>query len=132
MKTKRLLSIIMAVSMLFCVLVVPATAANGGECHHHEKELEIIIHGDVSPEVAERIIDSIVNPEAYEDDGTAACGLTCDLFGHKTETTKVTAISHKERASDPRCDRVIFNKTVCTRCDYLTTQLISRDPISCC
>ena len=33
MKTKRLLSIIMAVSMLFCVLVVPATAADGGECH---------------------------------------------------------------------------------------------------
>ena len=132
MKTKRLLSIIMAVSMLFCVLVVPATAADDGECHHHENEIEIIIHDEVSPEVAERIIDSILNPEAYEDDGTAVYGLTCDLFGHKTETTRVTVISHKERASDPRCDRVIFNKTVCTRCDYLTTQLVSRTHISCC
>lgn len=128
MKTKKILSIILAITILGCVFVMPANAA---ETEAHEHIEIIIVNQDISEEAKEKAIAFYTNGSEETED-VATYGLTCTLFGHNLETTGVYKITHEVRSTSPRCLKKIYDYSTCTRCDYEESVLISSAYIVCC
>lgn len=128
MKTKRYLALILTLAVLLGVVIMPASASY----EHSEGEIEIFIeNNDISDETKERLIAYYSTPEK-EDDGVETCGLTCTLFGHKLEQSSTYTITHKARATAPRCLKKTYSYEACTRCDYEKSTLVSSTYIHCC
>lgn len=128
MKTKKLLSIILAIVILGCIFVMPANATENETNEHIEI---IIVNQDVSEATKEKAIAFYANG-GEETEGVATYGLTCTLFGHKLETTRVSKTTHEVRSTSPRCLKKIYDYSTCTRCDYEESVLISSAYIVCC
>lgn len=128
MKTKRICSFVLAAAILFCIFSVPAKATETTVDTHIEIYIE---NQEISEETKARILEyySVENPA---DDGVATCGITCTLFGHKLETSTITQITHKVRATSPRCLKKTYNYSACTRCDHETSTLLKSEYIICC
>ncbi len=129
MKTKKILSLILAIAILGCMFVLPTNAAET-EAHEHI-DIIIIDNENISEETEAKIIAFYKNG-GEEKEGIATYGLTCTLLGHKLETTGVAKITHKARSSSPRCLRKLYDYSTCTRCDYEESVLISSQYIVCC
>ncbi len=129
MKTKKMLALILSIAMTACIFIMPANAAEA-ETHEH---IEIIIENeDISEETREKIIAHFTNG-GEECDGTSATyGLTCTLFGHKLESTRVYKITHEARSTSPRCLKKSYDYSTCTRCDYEENVLVGSEYIVCC
>lgn len=128
---KRIIALIMAVVSLFCVISVSAGAEGVEEdtVTVTVNETVFIFDADTTEEFRDKFILNYFNGE---DDGTATYGLMCTLFGHKIETTTVAAVTHKAKATSPRCLREIYDVDNCTRCDYNKSTLVTRSYIVCC
>ena len=94
--------------------------------------VEIIIYDEVSEETKARIEKYFSSEKFATDDGTSTYGITCTLFGHKLQTTVVATVTHKVRATSPRCKKETYNYEECSRCDYNNATLISTEYIICC
>ena len=124
---KKTLSMLLAVITLVSLTVLPASAEVGA----HE-EIEVIIHNqDMDAETKAKIVDFYTNPESA-DEIASTYGLTCTLLGHDYEYSDVTTITHKARATAPRCLKKTYNHGVCSRCDAQTNTLRSSVYIACC
>ena len=128
MKTKKLLALILAISMLACIFIIPANATKTETDEHIEI---IIVNQNISEETKEKIIAFYSNG-GEEQEGGATYGLTCTLLGHKTESTYVYKTTHKVRTTAPRCLKKTYNYVTCTRCDYEESVLLSSVYIACC
>ena len=128
MNTKKILSLILAISTLACMFIMPANAAETENREHFEI---IIVNETISDETKEKIIAFYSNG-GEEKEGIATYGLTCTLLGHKLESTQVYKITHKVRTSDPRCLKKTYAYSACTRCDYEESILTSSTYIACC
>lgn len=128
MKTKKILSLILAISMLSCMFIMPANAA---ETEADENIEIIIVNQDISEETKAKAINFYTDG-GEEQEGVSTYGLTCTLFGHKTESTQVYRINHEVRTTSPRCLKKTYKYTACTRCDYEESTLISSAYIVCC
>lgn len=128
---KKIIALIMAIVSLFCVMSVSVGAEGVSEdtVTVTINEVEFIFDADTTEEFREKAIAHHFNSE---DDGATAYGLTCTLFGHKLESSVIDAVTHKERATDPRCLRETYNVETCTRCDYVKSTLLGSTYISCC
>ena len=128
---KKIIALIMAIVSLLCVMSVSAGAEGVSEdtVTVTVNETVFIFDADTTEEFREKAMAHYFNGE---DDSTAAYGLTCTLFGHKLTSSVVTAVTHKERATDPRCLRETFNVETCSRCDYVNSTLLGMEYISCC
>ena len=128
---KRIIALIMAVVSLFCVMSV-STGAQGVDestVTVTVNEVEFVFDADTTEVFRDKFIENYFNGE---DDSATAYGLTCTLFGHKIETTSVTAVTHKVLSTSPRCLREIYDVDTCTRCDYTKSTLITSSYIVCC
>ncbi len=128
MKTKRILALALTVAMLFCAFIMPTNAA---ETTVDENTVIIIENENISEETKAKIIAYYTNEEEHNDD-SSTYGLTCTLFGHKLETSKVYQINHKVRTTAPRCLKKTYDYGACTRCDYEESVLLTSIYISCC
>lgn len=128
---KRIISLIMAVVSLFCVMSVSAGAEglDEGTVTVTVDETVFIFDAGTTEDFRDKFIEDYFNGE---DDGATAYGLMCTLFGHKLETSSVTAIKHKEKATSPRCLREIYTVETCSRCDYTKSTLKAASYIVCC
>jgi hypothetical protein len=128
MKIKSLFAILLVLTLLTCTCVLPVSAK---ELTQNNINVEIIINGEVSEETKAKIEKYFAtgNPNAND---TSTFGLTCTLFGHKIEGTAVSSITHKVRATSPRCKKETYNYEACTRCDYETATLAATEYIVCC
>lgn len=128
---KRIIALIMAIVSLFCVMSVSAGAegVDEGTVTVIVNETEFIFDADTTEEFRDKFIANYFNGE---DDGATAYGLTCTLFGHKIETTSVTAVTHNVRTTAPRCRRDTYSVDNCTRCDYTKSTLTRSVYIACC
>lgn len=128
---KKIIALIMVVVSLFSVMSISVYAEGTEEntVTVTVNDVEFTFDADTSEEFRSRAIAHYFD---HEDDGAAAYGLTCTLFGHKLESSLTTATTHKVNATDPRCRRQTFNTEVCTRCDYTNSTLIDSTYISCC
>ena len=128
MKIKKLLSLILAISILSCIFLMP-TNATGAESYEN---IEIVIvNQNISEETKAKAIAFYTN-DGEEQEGNTTYGLTCTLLGHKLETTVVYKITHEVRTTSPRCLKKTYNYDACTRCDYEKSTLTSSTYIICC
>lgn len=127
MKTKRFISLILTLVLFAGIFAIPTSAG-----HVHEAgEIEVIIENDeLSDEMKEKIIAYYTDDN--HDDDVATYGLTCTLLGHNIETSKVHSITHKARATSPRCLKKTYDHDACTRCDYQKSTLRTTEYIVCC
>lgn len=128
---KKIISLIMAVVSLCCVMSVSADAEGVSEdtVTVTVNETEFIFDADTTEEFREKAITHYFDGE---DDGVATYGLTCTLFGHKLTSSVVTAVTHKAKATSPRCLSERYDVETCSRCDYTTSTKISSQYIVCC
>lgn len=128
---KKLISLILVVVSLFSVMSISVYAedANENTVTVTVNETEFVFDADTSEEFRNKFIAHYFN---HNDDDTAAYGLTCTLFGHKLESSIITATTHKAKATDPRCLLETYNTEVCSRCDYTNSTLLDSSYISCC
>ncbi len=92
-------------------------------------ETEFVFDSNTSEEYRNKIIAHYFSDN---DKDVATYGLMCTLFGHKLESSVITTITHKAKATAPRCLREIYDTEACTRCDYTNAELITSSYISCC
>lgn len=130
MKTKRLLSLVLTLSVLTGLFLIPTSAVEVEKVE--TTEIEIFIENEeISEETRAKIIAYYSDPN-HEDNGVATCGLTCTLFGHKLESTTVRSVTHKVSATAPRCLEKTYDYDACTRCDYEKSTLLGSSYIFCC
>lgn len=127
---KKIIALIMVIVSLFSVMSISVYAEDKEETTVTVtvNDVEFVFDAATSEEFRSRVIAHYF----AHDDGTAAYGLMCTLFGHKIESSVTSAVTHKVNATDPRCLRQRFNTEVCTRCDYTNSTLINSAYISCC
>ncbi|MBQ2841697.1 MAG: hypothetical protein IJE72_01520 [Clostridia bacterium] len=127
---KKITAIIMTMVLLFSAMSI-SVYAESSDMHITVtvNGVDFIFDASTSEEFRSKFIENYFNPD---DDGAAAYGLTCTLFGHKLESAVITTITHKVRTSAPRCLRETYDTEACTRCDYTSSTLISSEYISCC
>lgn len=127
---KKILAFIMSMLLAFSALSISVSAEEASEnIVVTGGQTDFIFTSDTSVEIQNRFIAHYHNAE---DDGSAAYGLTCTLFGHNLETTTVATITHNVRASDPKCLKEYHQVETCSRCDYTNSTVISSQYISCC
>lgn len=128
---KRAISLILVIVSIFSVMSISVYAddANENIVTVTVNEIEFIFDANTSKEIRNRFIEDYINPV---DDSAETYGLTCTLFGHDLESTVVKTITHKAKATDPRCLEEKHNLEACTRCDYTNRTLINSYYISCC
>lgn len=125
---KKIISLILSLCFILSLGVFPASAEEAVE----NNDVTIIIHNeDISEETKEKLIAFYSDPEAQANNATTY-GLTCTLFGHDIESSMTTVITHKVRATTPRCQQKKYNYESCTRCDYENSTLLSTAYIDCC
>lgn len=128
---KKIIALMLVVISVFSVMSISVYAEDTAD-----NTVTVTVNGTTFIFDAETSEDfrnkAIANYFSPENDGTAAYGLTCTLLGHKLESSYVTAITHKAKATSPRCLRETFNMEVCTRCDYTNPILIDSSYIVCC
>ena len=129
MKIKSLFAILLALILLTCTFVIPTSAKESKEIYTN---VEIIINDDVSAETKAKIERYFANGTPDENKDATTFGLTCTLLGHKLENSAVDVITHKVRATSPRCVKKTYVYSACTRCDYETSDLIDTEYIVCC
>ena len=129
MKIKNLFAILLVFSLLICTFVIPTSAK---ETTTNNENVEIIIIDEVSEETKIKIQRYFADGELSADASTSTYGLTCTLFGHKIESTAVATITHKVRATSPRCKKETYYYEACTRCGYEDSTLMSTEYIICC
>ena len=129
MKIKSLFAILLVITLLACTCILPASAK---ETTENKTNVEIIINDEVSVETKAKIEKYFATGEPATDDGVITYGLTCTLLGHKLDPSSVSVITHKVRATAPRCERKTYLYQACTRCDYETSELIATENIYCC
>lgn len=128
---KKIIAIIMVVVSLFSIMSISAFAEEVSEdtITVIVNETEFIFDADTTEEFRNAFIADYFN-EGDED--VATYGLMCNLFGHKLESEIITTITHKAKATAPRCLRQTFEVQTCSRCDYLTKTLLSSVYTNCC
>lgn len=129
MKIKSLFAILLALTLFACTCVLPTSAK---ESTTNNTNIEIIINDEISEETKAKIERYFASGEPTTDTGASTYGLTCTLFGHKTESSIVETITHKVSSTSPRCLEKTYSYEACTRCDYENSQLISSMYIVCC
>lgn len=131
MKSKKLLSAVLALIMLGCMFVFPVNAEE--EIHSHG-EIEVILPDNMPEDMREEAINYMLALENGEiDENQATYGVLCSLLGHKMgDPYLIDTITHKMRDTSPRCLKVTRRYKPCTRCDYVETTLVSEAYIVCC
>ena len=128
MKTKKFLTLILALATLLCAVTIPANATKTNTNEHIEIYIE---NENLSEQTKAKIITFYTNG-GEEKEGVVTYGLTCTLFGHKLESSAVTTINHKVRSTSPRCLEKTYDYESCTRCDYESSSLLTSKYIVCC
>ena len=133
MKIKKLLAMALALTTLLTIFIMPVGATE----EQTNENIEIVImNEDISEEAKAKIYAYYSDPDHNHEnpeDGATTYGLVCSVIGHKIDTSVVSVITHKARATAPRCLKKSYQHDVCTRCDdYETSTLITSKYINCC
>lgn len=128
---KKIIALIMVVVSIFSVMSVSVYAEDVNEdtITVTVKETVFVFDANTSEDFRNKFIAHYFNEN---DEDVATYGLMCTLFGHKLESSVIKVVTHKAKATDPRCLREYFDTEACTRCDYTNTELLSAAYISCC
>lgn len=100
------------------------------EYEMEDKHCTVVFEGELSAKQKDLIAKRLLGIEV---ETAESYGLMCTLFGHKYGAESgVDVITHKVRASAPRCLSERYLVKVCSRCDDTVATLKSQTYISCC
>lgn len=133
MITKKLIAMALALTTLLTIFIMPVGATE----EQTNEDIEIVVMNEELPEETKTKIYAYYSDPDHNhentDDGATTYGLVCSVIGHKIETSGVSVITHKARATAPRCLKKSYKHEVCTRCDdYEKSTLLSSTYINCC
>lgn len=130
MKFTKIMSLLLTFALVVTAFAMPVDAK--------EESTEVLAAtiGDtdiyVESGTDEATKNAIVASFIGEDDGIEPCGLSCKILGHKYTTSKTYTITHKAKATDPRCLKKYYTVKTCSRCNDTVKTLTSSQYISCC
>ncbi len=130
-QVKKLLALFLATMFIFSCTVYAENIALPLTYTYLGNGIEVeISHSGLSEEKLLHIA-TLLDPNA-QSTTPAPCGLTCTLFGHKTQSAIARTTVHKVHELSPRCEQTFYEVTSCERCDYSDVSVISVDRIICC
>ena len=126
---KRLMLIVMVVTLVICTTLGVSAHTNAGNTYQIENTTVIFdAESQLSDEQQENIAQLLVNAEY----GVSQANLICNIFGHKNTQEGVSTITHKVSATNPRCFEEFFTITICSRCNESTVERDGFGYITCC
>lgn len=128
---KRVLAIILVFIIASTLpLTAYATGVSGNIYTINGITVKFAVDSSFTADEQAAIAEWVVNGK--EDPSATTYNLWCTMFGHKTTTESFTIIEHCVSATAPRCVESLQDVTACSRCDYVTTDIISSNYIFCC
>jgi len=118
-------SLMITMVMLMCILSITAVE---GYTKHSNVEVEPPENTSFTIAQQQNIIDYLV----YKKETPAPKGLTCFLFGHSLTLERWSVTYHLEHSTAPKCIRNVYDVSYCSRCDYITSELVSTVRVFCC
>lgn len=116
--------------LLISTFALSAFAENA-ETYTYEINNITVIFDETSPfDAATR--EAVAYTLVYGDDGVAACGILCTLFGHDYITSGATTITHCAAPDQPRCLEEYFLVQACEDCDHTIVERTGFMYITCC
>lgn len=119
----------MVIALMACATFGASADENIGNTYQIDN---ITVMFDADSQFSDEQQETIANLLAYPEYGVAQANLICNIFGHKNTTEGVTTITHKAKATSPRCFQENFIVTTCSRCDEYTVERASYYYITCC
>lgn len=129
---KRFITLFLAIIVVISMTLIASAKASTGRTIEIDG-FSVIFDADSTFTVEEQqlIAEKIVSNNT-ENKIATTYNLMCTLFGHKTTTETITVIEHCVRESLPRCIKSLQDVTTCSRCDYVTTDIVSSTYFYCC
>ena len=130
-KTIRVLAFLLVIMTALSV-VASATRENTATYTYETEDTEytvIFSDSSVPQEKQEAIAQKLIG---IDDSSAQTYGLGCTLFGHDYLYDTVDVITHKVRASHPRCKQDTYDITYCEDCDYFDEELVATTYVQCC
>lgn len=119
------------IGILICSVLLSSlsfSSVSASETTSEETYIEFIYEDDLSDEpkakIEAHLLGESTNPNAR--------GILCSIFGHDLVTSITTQITHKAKATAPRCLKEKYEVETCEDCDYVNHTLISSEYIYCC
>ena len=125
---KRLVSLCLIFAFIIGVLQISVHADGEAALNPHMHDITIYIPDDLPQDIQDKIYAhfyGLVLPGDNEDN------IICTLFGHKLTETTTSVVTHNVYQNAPRCLRQDYNLSVCSRCDYVSQELIASQRIYC-
>ena len=129
---KRIITLFMAIIIAFSMTLVSSANTSSGNTIEVNGVTVIFSANSNFTEEEQQLIAEHVILGISEDERNTTYNLLCTLFGHKTTTESFTVVEHCASDTQPRCRRSLQDVTACSRCDYVTTEVISSTYIYCC
>lgn len=136
---KRLISILVTMIILSTCIVLGVNAENENPefvfCVDGVEYTVQFLETDLSAFQQELVAAQLVGADAHIAEligGDDLENIWCDLFGHDFTVSSVSVVEHKVRATQPRCIKRIYDVSVCNRCDYTESVLVTSYYIYCC
>lgn len=126
MKISKLISCLLAIVFVLGSMQIMAFAQAEDA---HDCEITFEFCGEVSENAKSEIIAHFSGEESASRE---ARGITCNLLGHKIETSTVNITTHRANATAPRCLKETYRCDTCSRCDYSKYTLLGGEYIYCC
>lgn len=127
---KTLTALLAIVIIASSLLSVSAESTMGNVYTFNGNTIEFSADSSFTVEEQVAIAQKVAN--GTNDSATTTYNLMCTLFGHKTTTESFTITKHLVRDEHPKCLESLQNVTTCSRCDYVSTEVISSYYINCC
>jgi len=125
---KKLISLCLILAFVFGTLQIAAYADSETPTLSHKQNITILFSEELPQDIQNKIYAHFYGVSFPGDNQD---NILCSLFGHKLTTTSTTVITHNVYSNAPRCVEELYNLSVCSRCDYVSQELISRSRIYC-
>lgn len=130
-KTIRVLAFLLII-MTSLTIVASAFGENTTTYTYETEDTEytvIFSDSSIPQEKQEAIAQKLIG---LDDSSAQTYGLGCTLFGHDYLYDTVHVVTHKAKASQPRCKQQTYEVTTCEDCDYFKEELMTTTYINCC
>lgn len=131
---KKTICILMSILILMTTMCIWATAAGAsGNTYTYETEDAVytveFTDNNLTAEEQAIVAAKLVGAEY---NAAAPANILCDIFGHDYLYTTTSVIKHKVRATEPRCQKLMYDVKYCEDCDFTQETLTSSAYIICC
>lgn len=129
---KRIITTILAITL---ALTIPFSTSASGTTNDNVHTIngmtiEFMEDSSFTTEEQAAIVQFVAN--GADNSSSVTYNLWCSMFGHNTTTESFTVIEHCVRDEQPRCVKTLQDVTACSRCDYVSTEIINSYYVMCC